>query len=134
MQNRYGSSWLHYKNNVPSWLFLWKPKAIPRGVVYFDMNCTPCTRISKWFTKANSINLDIKPALEYPNTPIENVTYVDHTGVTYQSVKAIAHALEHINLAYASLGWFMRFPIITNVLQLIVNSMNINQDENSCHL
>ncbi len=51
-----------------------------------------------------------------------------HLGTEHKSIDAIAHALEHINLAYASLGWFMKFPIIGNILQYVIDSMNFDKD------
>ena len=123
MQERFGEGWNQYKKNVPKWRFLWTPKSIPRGEIFFDANCIQCSQISRWFSDSKAINLDIKASDEFPKDSILQATYVDHNGIEYKSVSAIACSLEHINLAYASLAWFMRFPIINHVLQLIVDSM-----------
>ena len=58
--------------------------------------------------------------------------YVDHNGIEFKSVTAIACSLEHINLAYATLGWFIRFPIINNVLQAIIDTMEFGANKDKC--
>ena len=134
MEKRFGSSWLTYKKNVPKWRFLWRPSTIPRGTVYFDYDCNQCCQIRDWFIKSLAINLDIRSASEFSDSSINQVTYIDHNGLQITSVKAIASCLEHINLAYATLGWFMRFPLVNQVLQLIINTMDFSKNKDRCHL
>jgi protein-S-isoprenylcysteine O-methyltransferase Ste14 len=134
MEKRFGENWNQYKKNVPKWRFSWKPKSIPKGEVYFDINCNQCNQISKWFLKSNANNLDIKASVDFPKDNILQVTYVDHNGIEFKSVAAIACSLEHINLAYATLGWFIRFPIINNVLQAIIDTMEFGANKDSCEL
>ena len=81
------------------------------------------------------INLEIKYALEFnESSSIIQVTYVDHLGNLYKSVEAIASGLEHINLAWATLGWFMRFPIVLPFLQMVVDTMNFDSAEKECNI
>ena len=134
MKKRFGLAWVNYLNKVPKWFFLWKPMGIPKGTIYFDSDCIQCNQIAEWFRKANTLELDIQPASDYPFGLIEQVTYVDHLGQKFKSVKAIACALEHINLGWATLGWFMRFPGISFVLQTIVDSMGINVKNEECEV
>lgn len=126
MEQRFGEKWLKYKKNVPKWRFLWIPKEIPIGTIYFNKDCNNCNQFREWFLKYKAINLDIKTSKE-AKTNLLAATYIDHNGNEYKSVKAIAHSFEHINLAYASLGWFMRFPIISHLLQLIVDAMDYGE-------
>ncbi len=132
MEERFGQEWTTYIQQVPPWYFLWKPKNIPKGTIYFDYGCNSCSQLKEWFAQQSSCNLDIKNAADYTSTPLSQVTYVDHRGHTYQSVRAIACAFEHINLAWASLAWFMRMPLIADLLQLIVNSMGLWQAVDRC--
>lgn len=134
MKQRFGDDWSEYKKNVPKWRFLWKPKAIPKGEVFFDANCNQCSQISKWFSKSKAINLDIKSSSKFHNNKILQVTYIDHNGMKFKSVNAIACSLEHINLAYATLGWFMRLPIINHILQLIIDTMDFDIKKDSCEI
>tara|TARA_B110000211_G_C14050693_1_gene541074 strand:+ start:507 stop:1784 length:1278 start_codon:yes stop_codon:yes gene_type:complete len=132
MELRFGKVWDAYKKEVPKWRFLWRPKTIPVGTVYFDANCNQCSEISKWFSNSKAINLDIKSSSEFPKSTILQVTYIDHNGIEFKSVSAIACCLEHINLAYATLAWFMRFPGINQFLQLIIDTMELGGREENC--
>ncbi len=132
MKARYNSDWLKYKKSVPSWWFLWKPKSIPTATIYFRENCDQCEQIRLWFLNRKPSNLNIEYSNTYKGNELLNVTYIDSFNNNYGSIYAIANALEHINLAYASLGWFMRFPIIRPFLQLIVAIMNFEKNEKEC--
>lgn len=87
-----------------------------------------------WFSKSNAYQLKLEKASKYPHGNISKVTYIDSYGNEYKSVKAIAAALDHINLAWATLGWFMRSPGISFVLQVIVDSMGVNLQKDACDI
>ncbi|MEE9438269.1 MAG: methyltransferase [Saprospiraceae bacterium] len=132
MEVRFGKDWKKYKAEVPKWMFLWKPKSIAKGTIYFDNNCNQCSQIKNWFQQQKTYNLIILPAAEYNGQSLTNATYIDNNGFEYISVEAIACALDHINLAYASLGWFIRFPGVNYLIQAIVDSFGINLSRNTC--
>ena len=132
MNIRFGEDWTNYKHKVPSWRFSWKPRAMPKGTIYFKKHCNPCEQIKLWFTTKTTQQLDIKFSEEYINSGLLQVTYVDYLGTEHKSIKAIAHALEHINLGYASLGWFMRLPIVSPILQYIIDAMDFEKSDNDC--
>ncbi len=132
MKERYNEDWLKYKKSVPSWWFLWQPKSIPTATIYFRQNCNQCEQIRLWFIKRKPSNLNIEYSKTYKNNELFQVTYVDSLNNKYESIHAFANALEHINLAYACLGWFMRFPIIRPFLQLIINTMDFDKNEKEC--
>jgi hypothetical protein len=134
MEKRFGDDWNEYKRNVPKWRFLWKPTAVPKGEIYFDANCRQCSQISRWFSSKRAINLDIKTSSEFYNNTILQATYIDHNGIEFKSVRAIACCLEHINLAYATLGWFMRMPVINHILQAIIDSMVFEVKGDNCEI
>lgn len=136
MEERFGVNWINYKRSVPSWSFLWKPKQISLGTIYFKKDCNQCEEIKKWFENRNAINLKIDFSENYKGEELLQVTYKNYLGKEYKSVKAIAHALEHINLGYASLGWFMRFPIASFFLQSIVDVLGFSEDNgiNKCEI
>jgi protein-S-isoprenylcysteine O-methyltransferase Ste14 len=128
MEKRFGDKWKNYKQHIPNWRFLWKPRHIPEGTVYFDSECSSCSQFRNWFEKQKAHQLVIKSANQFQAGEILQVTYTDHHGNNYKSVEAIAHCLEHINLAYATLGWFMRMPIIRHILQAIIDPMEFPSD------
>ncbi len=134
MEKRYGMGWINYIKNVPKWFFQWNPKGIPNGSLFFHPNCHQCVQIKNWFQKRKTYQLEIHNSTEYTKKGIFQVTYVAHNGVEYQSVKAIANGLEHINLAFASLGWFIRMPVIGHFLQMIVNTMDFNIAKKQCEI
>ncbi|WP_071397289.1 methyltransferase family protein [Flammeovirga pacifica] len=134
MAKRYGEEWQNYIDKVPKWYFLWQPKFIPKGTIYFDMNCQQCSHIAQWFTNRNTQNLNIAPASTYNGEILTKVTYVDHQQNIYRGVNAIGHALEHINLAYATLGWFLRFYPLNYLFQLIVDTMGIGDEAETCDI
>jgi protein-S-isoprenylcysteine O-methyltransferase Ste14 len=130
LEFRFGKIWSSYIKAVPKWRFLWIPKQFPQGNIYFQKNCNQCEQVRAWFLKSKTNNLAINYSSEYQGNSILQVTYVDYLGNEFKSIEAIASALEHINLAWASLGWFMKLPLISQVLQAIINSMDF--EDNSC--
>lgn len=126
MELRFGEKWKVYTSTTPKWYFQWKTIHIPKGTIYFDFDCGICSDISQWFIKQNAPNLVVINASEYKGEKLQQVTYVDVDG---NSSQAIASALEHINLAYASLGWFLRLPIISFIVQAIVDATDFENNQ-----
>lgn len=132
MHTKFGEKWTEYIRNTPKWYFLWKPNNIPKATIFFDSNCNQCAQISQWFFERSPINLSIKKAHHFKGNKLLKVTYIDNEGESHESVKAIAYALEHINLMYATLGWVMRFIPIHFILQAIVDTMEFSNPTNQC--
>jgi len=132
MKTRFGVKWTSFINHTPRWYFQWKPKGILAGTIYFDTKCSQCSAIADWFRSKDTQNLTIEAAYNYEGPPIQNVTYVTNDGEKYESTKAIARALEHINLGYAVVGWFIRFIGINFILQAIVNTMDVRKINQTC--
>lgn len=134
MKERFGVNWNNYKKSVPSWYFQWNPKQISLGTIYFKKDCNQCEEIKKWFENKKTINLKIDFSENYKGEELLQVTYKNHLGQEYKSVKAIAYALEHINLGYASLGWFMKFPIVSYIIQSIIDALGFSEEKSSCKI
>lgn len=134
MKNRFGKKWESYKSKTPNWYFLWKPQLYPEATIYFKRNCNQCEEIKSWFEKRNGQNLKIVYADFYENETLLQATYKTVDRKEYKSVTAIAYALEHINLGYASLGWFIRLPIINFIIQTIVDSLGFSKEDTNCEL
>lgn len=134
MKIRFGDLWTNYKKTTPNWCFLWIPRHIPKGTIYFKQNCNQCEGIKTWFENRQLNNLEVKYSNTYIGEELLKVTYVHHTGQEYKSVKALANALEHIHLGYASLGWMMRFPIVNFMLQTIVDAFDFNNENEKCEI
>lgn len=134
MHERFSEQWDSYKQNIPLWYFLWRPIYIPIATIYFKKNCNQCSQWRAWLEKRKPIQLVFKDAEVFDGNKLVQVTYQHNNGQLYTGVKAIAHTFEHINLAWASLGWFMRLPLISSLLQLIVDSMGLMDVNEKCEL
>lgn len=134
MEDRFDNKWRKYKKNVPNWRFLWKPQNIPAGTLYFKKDCNQCEQVKKWFEKRATCNLQIKYEHEFTGKKLLQATYTDYNNNNHKSIVAIANGFEHINLFWASLGWFIRLPIIHHVLQAIIDSMEFNNQDKACDI
>ncbi len=125
MEQRFGEKWLLYKKSTPKWFFQWRPKLIPEAKIYFDYDCSQCNELKEWFKKRKPVNLSILDAKDFKKKNLTQVTYVDEFGEFHSSIYAISNALNHTNLAYASIGWFIQFPIVSHLLQIIVDALGL---------
>ena len=128
----FSKTWVKYKENVPLWYFLWQPKYIPKATIYIQKNCDHCSQIRQWLEKRKPIHLHFENAENFKEGQLLQMTYQGAYGQYNTSVKSFAHALEHINLAWASLGWLMRLPGINQLLQLIIDSMGLTDEPKTC--
>ncbi len=124
MTRQFGDDWKEYKQSVPAWYFKWYPTTITPAKIYFNQDCAICSSLRDWLVSRQPTNLTFFDANQHP-IPLESLHYESEEGVQYSSVKALASCLEHINLAWASVGWLMRLPVISYVLQVIVDTMGI---------
>ena len=129
MLSRFGDDWKQYKQTVPAWYFKWRPTTITPAKIYFNQDCAICSSLRRWLIQRKPINLTFLDANQHSQT-LESLEYENKEGTQYSSVKALASCLEHINLAWASLGWLMRLPIINYILQVIADTMGIGA--NTC--
>lgn len=134
LEGLFSVQWVNYKKNVPLWYFLWKPLHIPKAKIYFKKDCQQCSETRRWFERNKPSNLIFMHAEDFKGQILKQVTYIDSNGQVEISAKAIAHALEHINLAYAALGWFIRLPLISHLVQLIFDSMGLFDTQETCEL
>ena len=127
MEKRFGQEWVEYKSSAPAWYFLWKPNQISQGKLFFKKDCSYCQELKKNFVKQSNVNLIFEHAENWKGVRLTQLTYLSENGHSYSSIKAIAKGLEHINLLWASLAWFIRFPGVSHFLQAIVDSMDLNE-------
>ncbi len=127
MEKRFGNSWKEYIKLVPRWYFQWKPNGIEKAEIYFDDECKLCWEVKKWLDNKETTNLTFRTAKEYIGEELMQVTYVTEGGENFSSVEAIAYAFGHINLSWAFIGWFMRFPVIQIILQLIIDANGLGE-------
>lgn len=120
MEPRFGEKWLEYRSHVRDWLPRWKPWIREPSTVFFARYCEICQDTEHWLHRLNPIGLHIEDASKHPES-LDRVTYQYPDGSEVRGIYAIASCLNHVNFAFAFLGWFMRLPIIRHFLQLLID-------------
>ncbi|HEX6513481.1 MAG TPA: isoprenylcysteine carboxylmethyltransferase family protein, partial [Chloroflexota bacterium] len=111
LAERFGADWLAYRRRVRAWRPRWQPDPIGLGEarLYVAASCEPCSALGRWVERQRPAGLTVHPA-ETLDPPPRRLTYVHHDGATAWGVAALTRAWEHMNLAWALLGWMLRVP------------------------
>jgi protein-S-isoprenylcysteine O-methyltransferase Ste14 len=133
METRFGEAWVSYKKNVPSWFFIWQPKAIAPAQIYFKKDCSYCQELRAWLEKKQTYNLEFIDAHEYKKH-LTQVTYVDKEAREYSSLNALLNAVQHVNLFWASLAWVLMLPGINHLIQAIIDGLGLFDEAESCSI
>jgi hypothetical protein len=65
----------------------------------------------------------IRPAERHPSRALTRIAYEPVDGTrTSTGVEAIARALEHVHLGWASVGGLLRLPAVRPIAQLLVDA------------
>jgi hypothetical protein len=122
LERRFGEPWVQYRREVRNWLPRWRP-APPPARLYVAMSCGPCSEIARWFAASGAVGLEVVPAESHPHRELRRITYEleDGSARGEDGVAALARAAEHINLAWAMLGFFARLPVVRPALQLLAD-------------
>lgn len=119
MRQRFGSLWTQYRLEVRSWWPRWKPRIGEPCELWLDASCDSCAELARWFKRRNPVQLQLRDASQWPGLPLERVTWHHPpSGRTESGVNAVAMALQHLNFAYATLGWISGLPGISHALQI----------------
>lgn len=115
MKQRFGEAWGAYKKEVPSWRFRLSSD-YPQAQLYIARDCGICSELRRWLEKQDATGLVFKHAEDFPDTPLTRITYTAEN-VRVSGVVAVAEAFQHLNIRFAFLGWFMRLPLVSLLLQ-----------------
>jgi protein-S-isoprenylcysteine O-methyltransferase Ste14 len=119
MRERFGADWLRYHHAVRSWWPRWSPHIGEPCELWLDAECDPCSEVGRWFQRRQPIQLELRNADAWPGPPLTRVTWHHPaSGRSESGVRAIAMALQHLNLPLASLGWIAGLPGISKILQV----------------
>jgi protein-S-isoprenylcysteine O-methyltransferase Ste14 len=123
LRRRFGDSWTAYRARVRSWCPSWRPwyGEVPIGTLFVSSECGMCNEVAMWFARRQPKGLAIAAA-ETLTPPPRRITYRAADGYEVAGVAAVGRALEHINLAYASAGFAIRLPLVSALIQLIVDA------------
>lgn len=119
MTERFGGDWPRYRQAVRSWLPRWNPRIGEPCELWLNAGCGICSEVARWFQQRKPDQLVLRPAADWPGTPLQRVTWHHPpSGRTESGVRAIAMALQHLNLAWAMIGWTAGLPGISHTLQI----------------
>jgi hypothetical protein len=120
---RFGALWRGWRKAVHAFWPRWRPWVQHQAILYVDDDCRMCTSLGRWVTARSPVGLTIVSAADHPERALSRVTYDPGDGsVEDDGVAAVARALEHINLAYAWFGWCARLPLVSSLLQGMVDA------------
>ena len=141
LERRFGDSWRAYARAVRSWIPRWRPidarhvadgsalgraptaQASGGATLYIAEECGPCSQVRAWFEARHPVGLTIMAAESHPFRSLTRITYDPGDGTGDSSgVAAVGRALEHINLAWALVGMFVRLPGVGWVLQIVTDA------------
>jgi protein-S-isoprenylcysteine O-methyltransferase Ste14 len=129
LRARFGDRWTAYRRHVRPWWPRWRPfvergaHSAPVARLYVAATCGQCSTIGRWLQARKPIGLTFVAAENHPTRDLWRITYDPGDGAPdEEGVTAIGRALEHINLAWAFAGMAMRLPLVSSVLQAIVDA------------
>jgi protein-S-isoprenylcysteine O-methyltransferase Ste14 len=139
MTQRFPHAWRHYRHHVRRWWPRWKPyyfvdvsqARTQPARLYLRLECQPCRELAEWIRR-RATGLLLRPIEDDPAPT--RITYDPGDGCSPEyGVVALARALEHINLAWALIGWMLRLPGIAWLAQCVADSLD-PQNEATCEL
>ena len=141
LANRFGSSWKRYRAQVRNWWPRWKPwyetadfqQNVRPAKIYIAETCGMCNQVAGFLRRRNPVGLEIIPAEQHPDRRLKRMTYDPADGgAPEQGIAAFARTLEHLHLGWAFMGFAMRLPVISQALQLVVDSCGGGEREIVC--
>jgi hypothetical protein len=132
LRARFGDRWIAYRREVRPWWPRWRPfteadsvsgpgsRPYPR--LYVAASCGQCSTIGRWLQSREPLGLLFVAAEDHPTHDLWRITYDPGDGTPdEEGVAAIGRALEHINFAWAFAGMAMRLPLVSGLLQALVD-------------
>jgi len=120
MQDRYGEPFTLYRNHVRNWLPGWRPYLAGKARIYFAGECGKCSEMAAFVRSLRPIGLEIVSAENHPGRDLTRMTY-ECDGYEVEGLAALARSLEHVNLAWALIGMFLRLPGLNRFIQAVLD-------------
>lgn len=118
---RFGPIWRSYREGAGPWLFTIRPRVAEEATLLIAYSCRTCSAVGRWFLARHPIGLRIAPAEDSSDPELRRATYLPANGRPSRGVVAIGHALAHINIGWAIMGWVVALPGISHLIQLLVD-------------
>ncbi len=124
LAQRFSPAWQTYQASVPAWRIRWRPyHAGPPARLYISRTCGPCSELRAWLTARRPLGLDFIDAETLPSGSIHRLRYDPADGAPpVEGVRALARALEHLNLGWVYCGSVLRLPILWQFAQLLMDA------------
>ncbi|GAA3148665.1 hypothetical protein GCM10010466_44520 [Planomonospora alba] len=122
LTGRFGGDWEEYRRRVRPWLPRPRPAPAPGppAAVYVSAVCGQCSQVGAWIERRSPVGLRVLAAETRPGT--RRITYEAADGRTAQGVAAFAHALVHVHLGWALVGWALLLPGVARFAQLCADA------------
>jgi protein-S-isoprenylcysteine O-methyltransferase Ste14/predicted DCC family thiol-disulfide oxidoreductase YuxK len=131
MKSRFGAEWEEYRRSHRSWIPTWRPRLPETSELWFDDHCGTCCEVADWFAKKSPRHLIFRKASEWPDTPLQRITWHNpSTGRTESGITAIAMVVQHLHLGWAAIGWFASLPGISHVIQICFDAAGAGKKTN----
>lgn len=127
MQRRFGDAWRTYRSAVRNWMPRWRPyHAGDPARLYLAASCGPCSEVWRWLAARNPVGLEILAAEKLPYGLIRRMRYVPGDATpSVEGVRAMARALEHLNLGWAVAGTALRLPLMWQFVQVMMDASGL---------
>jgi protein-S-isoprenylcysteine O-methyltransferase Ste14 len=126
LRRRFGDTWSVYRGQVPRWrprLRPWFRPDHPPSRLCVSERCEMCRDVAVWFARRGACHLAIVPAEQHPSGALRRITYEPGDGSRSASgIEAVARALEHIHLGWGLVGFVLRLPVVSALVQLLVDA------------
>ncbi len=123
---RFGAAWIMYRRSVPRWfprIRPWRSPEDPPALLFVAATCDMCSEVGQWFERRGAIGLRIVPAETHPLGSLRRITYEAGPGMSAASgMEAIARSLEHLHFGWAFVGFLLRLPVISPLVQLFADA------------
>lgn len=131
LEKRFGETWADYRRAVTNWVPRWRPyHAGAHARLYIAASCAPCIQLRAWLEARRPAGIEIIDAETLPQGSIRRMRYdaADGSG-PLEGVRAMGRALEHLNLGWALAGTALRFPILWQCAQLLMDVSGLGPRE-----
>jgi protein-S-isoprenylcysteine O-methyltransferase Ste14 len=129
LRARFGEVWEQYRSEVRNWVPRRRPfHAGPVARLYVAETCGPCSELRAWLERRKPVGMDFVAAETLPQGSIRRMRYEPGDGTErVEGVRAMARALEHLNLGWALAGAALRLPGVWQFVQLMMDASGLGE-------
>jgi len=129
LEERFGADLMDLVDSQRRWLPSWEPSPLGQSaVVWIDFDCRLCSPIAGFLEDRSPVGLRVRDAADHPET-LTRLRYERTDGTEFRGTAAVGASLEHLNLAWAMVGWILRLPGTQWLWQLIGDAVGFGPSE-----